>query len=403
MDDRALSSISAWLVEGGLAGLDASDIVQGFCSRCCEAGLALSRVLVLVDTLHPSFEGRAFRWRGDGVVENQVVEYARTTEGAAAEEWRRSVFFHLLSENLTEWRCSLAKSEPLAFTQIDALRLEGHTDITAFIHHFPGEGSFGDMDCIYSHWATRDIDGFREADLSALRRLLPTLALAIKSTSLAGIARTLAEVYLGRGAGRRVLAGRIQRGVAERLEAVLWFSDLRGYTAISDSSAPDDIIPLLNDYAEAVITSVDQHGGEVLKLIGDGILAIFDAGNPGDACHHALQAKASMDGKVAELNRLRHTAGKPYTSVYLGLHIGEVFFGNVGSEDRLDFTVVGPAVNEVSRIAALCRSVDRHVLLSERFEPYVRESHGSRLASVGRFALRGVRMPQHLFTLDATD
>ena len=399
MDDRALSSISAWLVEGGLAGREASALVQGFCLRCSEAGLNLSRAIVIVDTLHPSFEGRAFRWRGDGVEESKVVEYARTSEGAGEDEWRRSIFFHLLSQDLTEWRCRLAESGPLDFVQVETLRVEGHTDLTAFIHHFSAEGSFGDMDCVYSNWATRRPEGFDETDLEALRRLLPTLALAVKSTTLSGIARTLTDVYLGRGAGERVLAGRIQRGVAERLEAVLWFSDLRGYTAISDSSEPDEIIPLLNDYADAVITSIDEQGGDVLKLIGDGILAIFEARDPGEACSQALRAKASMDLRVADINRKRLASSQPVTSVYLGLHIGEVYFGNIGSEKRLDFTVVGPAVNEVSRIASLCRSVDRDFLLSQRFAVHVGETHGDRLASVGRYALRGIRSPQELFTL----
>ena len=402
MDDRALSAISAWLVEGGLAGREASDLVQGFCLRCAEAGLDLSRALVIVDTLHPSFEGRAFRWRGDGVDESQVVEYPRSSEGTGADEWRRSVFFHLLGQGLSEWRCRLAESEPLDFSQVETLRVEGHTDFAAFIHRFSAEGSFGDMDCVYSNWATRRSEGFSEADVDALRRLLPTLALAVKSTTLAGIARTLTEVYLGRGAGERVLAGRIQRGVAERLEAVLWFSDLRGYTAISDSSEPDEIIPLLNDYADAAITSIDEQGGDVLKLIGDGILAIFEASDPGEACNHALRAKASMDLRVARLNEKRLASNRPVTSVYLGLHIGEVYFGNVGSEKRLDFTVVGPAVNEVSRIASLCRAVDRDLLLSERFARHVPETHREQLASVGRYALRGIRTPQELFTLECT-
>ena len=159
--------------------------------------------------------------------------------------------------------------------------------------------------------------------------------------------------------GRRVLSGRIIRGVAERIGAVLWFSDLRGFTRITDEAPPEQIIPLLNDYAEAVISAVHEAGGDVLKLIGDGTLAIFKADDPARACRYALEAEALTRERVAALNARRAAEGLPVTDVYLGLHIGEVFYGNIGSPDRLDFTVVGPAVNEASRIAAMCRSAER--------------------------------------------
>src|SRR3546814_373537 len=191
-----------------------------------------------------------------------------------------------------------------------------------------------------------------------MRRLVPALALAVKCPSLARVAGTLVEVYLGRDAGRRVLGGRIARGVADRIHAVLWFSDLRGFTAITDTAAPDEIIPLLNDYAEAVITAVHEAGGDVLKLVGDGTLAIFKSADAGDACRQALAAQADLRRRVAEVNARRTAEGRPVTSVYLGLHVGDVFYGNIGSNDRLAFTVVGPAVNEVSRISSMCRSFD---------------------------------------------
>src|SRR6185437_12781114 len=168
--------------------------------------------------------------------------------------------------------------------------------------------------------------GFSDANITALRRLVPALALALKSGTLARIAGTLVEVYLGRDAGRRVLEGRIQRGVADRIESVLWFSDLRSFTTITDSAAPGQIIPLLNDYADAVITSVQQAGGDVLKLIGDGTLAIFRADDRGTACENALRAEADMRRRVAELNERRKAEERPTTSVYVGLHVGAVFY-----------------------------------------------------------------------------
>jgi adenylate cyclase len=208
----------------------------------------------------------------------------------------------------------------------------------------------------------------------------------------------LVETYLGRDAGRRVLEGRIARGVPDRIEAALWFSDLQNFTRIADVAPPEQLIPLLNDYADVVISAIHENAGDVLKLIGDGVLAIFPAPDRGQACVAALDAARSARNAVAALNARRADAGLPITDMYLALHIGEVFYGNIGSADRLDFTVIGPAVNEVSRIAAMCRSIDQPVLLSEAFAASAGES--SALVSVGRYALRGVARPQHLFTLD---
>jgi adenylate cyclase len=229
---------------------------------------------------------------------------------------------------------------------------------------------------------------------------MPFLGLAVKSASLGRIAETLVETYLGRDAGRRVLRGRIARGVAERIEAVLWFSDLRNYTRISDTSPPEQIIPLLNDYADAVVSAIHLHAGDVLKLIGDGVLAIFPAEERDRACAAALDAATMARQAVEALNVRRAGQDLPTTDMYLGLHIGEVFYGNIGSKERLDFTVIGPAVNEVSRIAAMCRSVDQPVLLSAAFAASLADQR-HRFVSVGRYALRGVGRPQELFTLDS--
>ena len=174
------------------------------------------------------------------------------------------------------------------------------------------------------------------------------------------------------------------RGVADRIDAVIWFSDLRGFTRITDT-APEQAIPLLNDYADVVLSAIRDHGGSVLKLIGDGALAIFTAEDRTRACGAALSAAIDARTGVAELNQRRADEGQPVTDMYLGLHVGEVFYGNVGSRERLDFTVIGPAVNETSRIAAMCRSVDQPVLMSAAFANV--GDIKSRLVSVGRYAL----------------
>jgi adenylate cyclase len=252
---------------------------------------------------------------------------------------------------------------------------------------------------VYSSWATDAPGGFHDNEIAHLCRLTPFLALAVKSASLERIAGTLVETYLGRDPGRRVLEGRIARGVTDRIEAALWFSDLHSFTRIADTAVAGEIIPLLNDYAEAIISAIHDRSGDVLKLMGDGVLAIFTAENRGRACDDALAAALAARCGVADVNQRRGAKGLPTTDMYLALHIGDVFYGNVGSKDRLDFTVVGPAVNEVSRIAAMCRSVDQPLLVSSEFASALGEAR-SRLVSVGRYALRGVGRAQDLFTLE---
>ncbi|MBI3199398.1 MAG: adenylate/guanylate cyclase domain-containing protein [Rhodospirillales bacterium] len=400
MKDSDIVRIAGWVVRRGLAGVAEEDLLREFCEKCRAAGLPLSRGLALIDTLHPVHEGRVFRWRDDESDDAPMVEYGRSDQGAAAETWQRSPFYHLLQTGEEELRRRIGFGDAADFPAIQEMKDAGHTDYLVFVHRFADDNTIGEMDCVYSSWMTRHPEGFSDAGMVALRRLVPPLALAIKAAALARVAGTLVEVYLGRDAGKRVLSGRISRGVADRIDAVLWFSDLRGYTKITDTAPPDEVLPLLNDYAEAVITAIQQAGGEVLKLIGDGTLAIFRAEDPAKASAKALRAEADMRERVQALNERRRAEERAVTSVYLGLHIGEVFYGNVGSIDRLDFTVVGPAVNETSRIASMCRSVDRPVLVSTAFAEALPAADRTRLVSVGRFALRGVGRAQELFTLD---
>ena len=160
--------------------------------------------------------------------------------------------------------------------------------------------------------------------------------------TISGVAGTIAKVYLGQDAANQVLHGKITCGQSDRISAALWFSDLANFTHISDTIDSEEIIPMLNDYADAVISSVQEAGGEVLKLMGDGTLAIFKGRRPSEACSAALKARSLLYKRLLDLNAQRRIEGRPVTDVYLGLHLGEVFYGNIGSEDRLDFTVIGP-------------------------------------------------------------
>src|SRR5689334_1198304 len=400
MELSARLDLMNWLVSQGLTGLPETDLIRGFCERCCDGGLHLSRGMAFIDTLHPIYEGRGFRWNDRPSNESDTFEYRSSAEGEAARNWRRSAFHHMLENGHDEMQIDLADEASLRFSLISGLLDKGHRHLFALIHRFGEAGTLGQMDCFYSYFVTRREQGFDDKELASLRDLVPVLALAIKSAQHLDIARTLGRVYLGRDPSERVLGGRISRGVTERISAVLWFSDLRGSTRISESIGPDEIIPFLNDYAEASIDAIHDAGGDVLKLIGDGVLAIFTGEDMAVARRAALAAEHSFRLNMAEVNERRTKEGRPVTTAYVGLHVGEVFYGNIGSEDRLDFTVVGPAVNEVSRIASMCNSIDREFLASTEFSRGLDATGRRYLVSTGRYALRGIGRAQDLYTLD---
>jgi adenylate cyclase len=395
MNDAQFTELCAWITEAGLAGQSETATLEGFCERALELGIPLARANVVIDTLHPVYEGRAFVWRCQ-TRKTSLSEFGRGS--SESKRWENSPFYYLEFNDEPMLRRRISADTEKEFPIFPELRAEGITDYVAIINRFAAEGIVGHMDCVYSSWATDEPSAFRDSDVDDLIRLTPLLALTLKAASLARIAATLVETYLGRDAGRRVLEGRIARGVAEQIDAAIWFSDLRGYTRLTDSAQPTEIIPLLNDYADAIISAIHDHGGDVLKLMGDGVLAIFTALDRTQACEAALSAAEDAPQRIAEVNQRRIANHLPITELYLGLHVGEVFYGNIGSHERLDFTIVGPAVNEVSRIASLCRSVDQPLLVSSAFAAALADSR-ERLVSVGRYALRGVSRPQHLFTL----
>lgn len=396
MDYRQFTEITRWITESGLAGLDETATLTGFCQRALTIGVPLARANMVIDTLHPVYQGRAFTWKRQ-TQEAALTEFGRSEENS--ERWERSPFYRLELSGESLLRRRLSDATKNEFSILAELRAAGMTEYLAMAHRFAAEGGIGAMDCVYSSWATDTPAGFRDQEIEHLAQLVPLLALALKSASLTRIAGTLVETYLGRDTGRKILNGRIERGVADRIDAVLWFSDLRNYTRISDSAEPELIIPLLNEYAEAILSAIHAHGGDVLKLMGDGTLAIFPADDRASACRAALAAAAAARQAVAVTNHRRAAESLPTTDMYLGLHIGEVFYGNIGSRERLDFTVVGPAVNEVSRIAGMCRSLDQPLLISSAFASAIGEPKNL-LVSVGRYALRGVARPEELFTLD---
>jgi len=403
MDDTQFADIATWISNAGLSGQDETAMVTEFCTRLVALGLPLTRAQVFIDTLHPVHAGLGYYWQNaslSGAVKGETVatEYGLAVEGAALERWRRSAFYHMIESGSAALRRRLTNESGAEFPFLGELFAAGMTDYIAVIDRFGADAIIGEMDGVYSSWVSDRPQGFTDEQIAMLRRLTPCFALAIKSATLGRIARTLVETYLGRDPGKRVLKGSITRGQSTSIEAVLWFSDLHSYTRICDRVQPEEIIPFLNDYAETVIAAIHEAGGDVLKLIGDGTLAMFTGEDRSSACRAALNAAQKTLDLVDELKQRRLAGGLPATDLYLGLHPGEVVYGNFGSRERLDFTVVGPAVNEVSRIAALCRLVDQPILVSSAFHAALGPEQDN-LVSVGRYALRGVERPQDLFTL----
>ena len=284
-----------WLVSQGLTGLPENDLIRGFCERCRAEGLDVSRGLVFIDTLHPIFEGRGFRWNDAETNESDVFEYGSTDEGEAAQAWRSSIFYHMLENGHEELPIDLADGDRPRF-QID--RAISPRKVTS-ISWPTCTGSA--RPAPWGRWTASIPTGRPGATRALARRAWRRCAtscrcwgLRSRSAAQADIAKTLGRVYLGRDAAEQVLRGRISRGVTERINAVLWFSDLRGSTAISESIEPGEIIPFLNDYAQASIDAIHDAGGEVLKLIGDGVLAMFTDENMAAAKTRRAARRASL-------------------------------------------------------------------------------------------------------------
>ncbi len=398
--DRILA-LREWIAEASLAGAAETAMLKGVCERLIEEGVPLQRASTGLDTLHPVLEGRRFIWqRATG--EAHAAEYTREQAASSEEKWTTSPFELLWRTKQTMLRRRIEGANSLdEFSILPDLAAEGATDYLVLRHPLGGHVAVGTTDAVYSSWTTDRAGGFTDDDIAAIDSVARALSIAIVTITTGRMAEMLVETYLGRDAGKRVLRGAIERGVAQPIRTVVWFSDLRGFTRIADTIEPAQLVPFLNDYAGAIVAAIHAQHGEVLKFIGDGILAIFaiDERTAEAACTAALDAAADAFARIEALNRTRAAAALPVTRPYIGLSIGEAFYGNIGSVDRLDFTVVGPAVNEASRIGGMCRSVDQDLLVSQDFAGAAGAA-GSRLISVGRYALRGIKQPQELFTID---
>ncbi|HEV7250415.1 MAG TPA: adenylate/guanylate cyclase domain-containing protein [Shinella sp.] len=396
MDQQEIGNIVDWLVRQGLDGTDPAELLAGFCRRLRLLGIELEQAVIFIDTLHPVLESQGYFWDVKEEANAGRRDFLRLEAVRYEQQWLDSPFHHLLENGLDEVRVLLSNYGNYTFPVLDDMREAGHTDYFVQLHRLGSTASIGEIDGLFSRWSTKRPGGFSEEDLVCLRRIVPAFALAVKSTALRQITSSLAEVYLGRDAARRVLKGRIERGKVDSIHAVLWFSDMRNYTSLSESVPGNELIAMLGDYAEAVISAVHGAGGDVLKLIGDGTLAIFNHADPQEAAAASLKAWHDLAERIDALNTTRQAAGLATTTVHVGLHVGEVFYGNIGSDERLDFTVIGPAVNEASRIVAATRKVDRPLLISDDLFALLSTSESDTFEDLGQFRLKGVTRKRRL-------
>ena len=390
-----------WVTSKGLGGASEAELIQGVCNRLNDSGMSLVRVNVSRRTLHPVLGAHMFIWNVDGdVVKQEDWDHASF---GAADLWERNPFYYMMTEKIPRLRVRLSGCEDkLQFPILEDLRNHGATDYLAISLPFGESGKMGNVDFIATSWASNASAGFTDEDIATIEELLPHLAIAIKSYATFQIANSVIATYLGKDAGQRVLSGEIERGALETIRAVLWLCDLQGFTKIADSSSGDELVIMLNEYFECVVNTVHDYGGQVLKFMGDGLLAIFKIDESPDMCARALDAAEDALGRISKLNAKRSASGAPITKLNIALHLGDVMYGNIGARDRLDFTVIGPAVNEASRIEAICGQLDQNLIASLAFSQGA-ERCARRLVSLGRYALRGVSTAQELFTIPPED
>jgi adenylate cyclase len=401
-----IEDLHRWAVREGLRRTPGSVLFEAFCHRVVAAGVPLWRAFAGMRTLHPQWGGYTYTWRRD----RSAIQPGRPERGEAYEQdLQNSPFAYLIdvagnstggSQEPKRLRRRLTgRSARRDFAILDELAAAGATDYVAVVVPTRPAGDPSWPNGLGYSFATDRPEGFDDNDLRLIDAVLPALSLAIMSDAEHTIAAGLLAAYLGNDAGRRVHAGSVQRGSVQSIRAVLWFADIRGFTAIADATPGPLLIELLDDVFETMTAALRPRGGQVLKFLGDGMLASFALADstPEETCRRALDAAAEAMRALDRLNITREQAGKPAAVVDLALHLGEVLYGNVGAVDRLDFTVIGPAVNEVARIETLCEQLSRNVLLSAALAAAIRDD--SRLEPLGAHPLRGVRGTKEIFAL----
>ena len=379
--------IGRWLLVDGPQIDSEIELFDELCWRLLGDGVPLWRAGLHVGTLHPQIRGVGARWWRD----RKVIEDYRILHGSEeTDEYRLSPIRKTVERGMP-MRRRLDAPVP-EFPLLERMRRAGATDYFALalnrsFRRFPAVA-----------WATDRAGGFSDADIAKLEDVNPALAAIIDTRAIRRISGNLMDTYLGPQAGRRILAGQIFRAQGERMRAVIMMTDMRNFTGLSDRAAGNDVIELLDDYFDAVVSPIEEKKGEVLKFMGDGVLAIFPAEDDEDFAPSSLRAlEAATAGleRLAAINLVRRERDQPELRTGIGLHLGEVTYGNVGAADRLDFTVIGPAVNLASRIEGLTKRLSRPLLTSSAFA----EICPHPLVSLGFHPVRGLFQPEEVFGL----
>jgi adenylate cyclase len=373
-----------WLMTEARRRTDPNEFLEAFAHELRAADVDVSRITTGVPILHPQIFSFSGLWElGKGTTERLF----RSGPDVAVTMANSPIRIAYQGGGPVSCDLTLPPQQG-EFAILEDLRREGFTHY--IVHSVP----FADGSHKALSLATKRPGGFRAGETALFAAMIPALAFNLEVQALRRTARTLLDTYVGRQSGGRVLDGQIQRGSGETIRAVIWLCDLRGFTNLSEQLPRDQLIDLLNSYFGPMCDAVAEAGGEVLKFIGDAMLAIFPIGaDAAQTCAAALHAAGRAQAALADENGRRESAGRPRIDYGLALHVGDVMYGNIGSDTRLDFTVIGPAVNLTARIESMCRQLGRQLLLSADFV----EAGSIAARSLGAFSLKGVGADQEIF------
>jgi adenylate cyclase len=387
MNASDLQKIIDWMIDGARSAGTPSQMMAECCERLVQAGLPLWRVGVFIRTLHPEIIGRNFIWREGAKVEVGTVDFNILDSPG----FRSSPLVIVFRKGI-EVRGRPGDPEGRRFPIVEEMHAEGATDYVALPLVFM-DGSIH-----ASSWSTKQAGGFTEEQLGALRALTPALARYCEIISLSRTAAMLLDTYVGNRAGERILGGQIRRGHTETMHAAIWLSDLRGFTALSDRLPAETVVDILNHYFDCQVSSIRAHGGEVLKYMGDGLLAVFPideyVGDAQEVCSRVLEAAHESRNSVAEMH---YPVGEVVERFRFGvaLHVGRILYGNIGGGNRLDFTCIGPAVNLAARLEKIASRLHRTIVASEGFAGVCRGGW----SDLGEFPIAGFSKAERVYGL----
>jgi adenylate cyclase len=387
MDTVALRKLTEWLVDGARSAPNPPQLMTETCERLVAAGVPLWRVGVFVRTLHPDIVGRNFVWRPGA----EVVVGSANYDMLDSDEFRSSPLAIVFGE-AREIRARMDGPDAKRFPLFDDLREEDVTDYIA-LPLLQVDGSVH-----ASSWTTRQPGGFTDTQVKAIRELIPALSRLIEVTHLRFRSSVLLDTYVGNRAGGRILGGQIRRGHTETMQAAIWLSDLRGFTALSDRLPAETVIEILNQYFDCQVSAIATHGGEVLKFMGDGLLAVFPfdeyVGDIGKECAKVLEAACEARANV---EAMQFPIGETIERFRFGvaLHVGRILYGNIGGGNRLDFTCIGPAVNLAARLEKMASRLHRTVVASAAFA----QGCPGKWDDLGEFPIAGFSKAERVYGL----